>query len=315
VNTLAQRGAVAAASRPWRPSPPRRIRHAMDALLLGVPLLFLLAICALPVIYTVAMSVQRVDMFNLVSLNRPFVGLQNYASLLARRPASLILVNTVLFTVLSVTAQLAIGFALALFFQRKFPGASILRGAFLAAWIMPGLVVGAIWKWIFAGDNGVLNAILSGLHLVSAHPFWLSDPHLALYAVIIANIWLGIPFNMILLSVGLSAIPADLYEAARMDGAGRIRSFVSITLPMMRATVAAVAALGTIFTLQQYDLISGLTEGGPANASNVAQYWSWQLSFQTYEISAGSALAVLMLAVTVVVAALYVWSTRREVAA
>ncbi|TLU72260.1 sugar ABC transporter permease [Lichenicoccus roseus] len=261
------------------------------------------------------MSVQSVDMFDILSLHRPFVGLRNYIHLFHNPAAGRIALNTLLFTTCSVVAQVTIGFALAVFFQRRFPGAATIRGVFLAAWIMPGLVVGAIWKWMFAGDSGVVNAILAASGLIHAHPFWLSDPHLALPAVIIANIWLGVPFNMILLSVGLAAIPRDLYEAAAMDGAGSIRSFVSITLPMMRATIAAVVSLGIIFTLQQYDLISGLTEGGPANASNVAQYWSWQLSFQTYQIGQGSALAVLMLAVTALVASIYVSSTRREVVA
>ena len=295
---------------------PERLRRGrFETALLAAPVLFLVLVSALPVLYTVAMSFQSVDMFDILSLHRPFVGLHNYAVLFSKPDAGRIAINTVLFTAGSVSAQILIGFALALFFQRRFPGATTIRGVFLAAWIMPGLVVGAIWKWMFAGDNGVVNAILSALGLIGAHPFWLSDPHLALAAVIIANIWLGVPFNMILLSVGLAAIPRDLYEAAAMDGAGAIRSFLSITLPMMRATIAAVLSLGIIFTLQQYDLISGLTEGGPANASNVAQYWSWQLSFQTYQIGEGSALAVLMLAVTAVVASIYVASTRRDMVA
>jgi multiple sugar transport system permease protein len=289
--------------------------RGFDIALLGLPLAFLVVFCAVPVAYTVVMSLQTVDMFSLLSFHRPFAGLHNYVDLFSRRAAGRVFINTAIFTVASVSAQLLVGFALALFFERRFPGAATIRGAFLAAWIMPGLVVGAIWKWIFAGDNGVLNAMLSGLHLVHAKPFWLSDPDLSLSAVIIANVWLGIPFNMILLSVGLAAVPADLYEAARMDGAGPVRQFVSITLPMMRATIGAVAALGVILTLQQYDLISGLTEGGPANSSNVAQYWSWQLSFQTYEISAGSALAVVMLGITALVAGFYVWSTRQELSA
>lgn len=290
-------------------------RPAFDIAMLGVPLVFLVLICAVPVVYTIVMSFQSVDMFTIMSLRRPFVGLHNYISLFARPGARQIFLNTALFTILSVSAQLVLGFALALFFSRRFPGAATLRGVFLAGWIMPGLVVGGIWKWIFAGDNGVLNAVLAALHLTRSHPFWLSDPALSLYAVIVANIWLGIPFNMILLSVGLAAVPTDVYEAAKMDGAGPVRTFLFVTLPMMRATIAAVASLGVIFTLQQYDLISGLTEGGPSNSSNVAQYWSWQLSFQVYEIGQGSALAVLMLAFTAAVAGFYVWSTRREQAA
>ena len=138
---------------------------------------------------------------------------------------------------------------------------------------------------------------------------------MALYSLVIANVWLGIPFNMLLLSVGLAAIPGDLYEAAALDGAGPLQRLGFITLPMMRATLGAVLALGIIFTLQQYDLVAALTQGGPANASNLAQYWSWQLSFQTYDIASGSVVAVLMILVVVLVAILYVRSTRLEHAA
>ncbi|MCW1404298.1 sugar ABC transporter permease [Novosphingobium sp. MW5] len=171
------------------------------------------------------------------------------------------------FVGISVAAQLAIGFALALFFQQDFPGSTWLRGLFLAGWIMPALVVGAVWSWILAGDFGVLNHLLMSFGLLEDRVFWLSDPDVALYSVIIANIWLGVPFNMILLSVGLAGIPADIYEAAEMDGANGVQRFFTITLPMMRAQLGAVISLGVIFTLQQFDLFAALTQGGPSNAS------------------------------------------------
>ena len=285
--------------------------RGFDVALMGAALFYLALFCAVPAVYLVVMSFQRVDMFDIMTFSRPFAGLHNYAAMLARGASHLVLRNTVLFVLFSVGLQLPIGFALALFFKGNFPGAGSIRGLLLAGWIMPGLVVGAIWKWIFAGDVGVLNAILHALHLPS-QLFWLSDPHLSLLAVVIANVWLGIPFNMVLLSAGLAAIPAELYEAAAIDGAGPVRTFLRITLPSMRATIASVAALGVILTLQQFDLISGLTEGGPANTSNVAQFWAWQLSFQSYEIGVGSAVATTMLVVVAVVALIYVWSTRSE---
>jgi multiple sugar transport system permease protein len=276
---------------------------------------YLLVFAAFPLVYTLVMSLQQVDMFSLAPFDRPFAGLDNYRDVFSRPEALQILKNTVIFVVLSITFQLSIGFGLALFFQQPFPGATYIRGVFLAGWIMPALVVGAIWKWILAGDFGVLNYALTSLHLTGGKIFWLSDPDVALFAVIIANIWLGIPFNMILLSVGLAAIPRDLYEAAEIDGARAGRRFLHITLPLMRSTLGAVVSLGIIFTLQQFDLIAAMTKGGPANASNVAQYWSWQMSFETYEISAGSVVAVLMIALVILVAALYVRSTEREHAA
>ena len=286
--------------------------RGFDVALAALALAYLLVFSAFPLVYNVAMSFQEVDMFSLGDLIRPFVGLANYRALFATPEFWSIMGNTALFVSLSIVFQLAIGFGLALFFQQDFIGATYLRGLFLAAWIIPALVAGAIWKWIFAGDFGVLNYMLMSTGIVNDKIFWLSTPAISLYSVIIANIWLGIPFNMILLSVGLAGIPKDMYEAAALDGAGPWGRFWHMTLPMMRSTIGAVTCLGIIFTLQQFDLFASLTQGGPANSSNVAQYWSWQLSFQNYDIATGSAVSVLMLGFVIVVALLYVRSTRQE---
>lgn len=273
---------------------------------------YLVVFSAFPLVYNLVMSFQSVDLFTIATFHRPFVGWQNYRDVLGDQLFRPIAWNTVLFVGLSVFFQLTIGFALALFFRLDFPGASWLRGLFLAGWIMPGLVVGAIWGWILAGDFGVLNWALQSLGLTSGRIFWLSDPSISIFSVIIANVWLGIPFNMILLSVGLAAIPADIYEAAELDGATRLQRFLTITLPMMRAQLGAVISLGIIFTLQQFDLFAALTQGGPSNASNVLQYWSWELAFKEYRIGHGSVVSVLMILVVVVVASVYVRSTRHE---
>jgi multiple sugar transport system permease protein len=286
--------------------------RSFDVMLVALALAYLFVFAALPMLYTVLMSVQKVDMFTLGTLARPFVGLRNYERVLRMPQAWLIAKNTGIFVALSVFFQLVIGLALAIFFQQRFPGASTLRGLFLVGWVMPALVVGAVWRWMLAGDFGVVNYVLATLGIIKNPIFWISDPHVALYSVVIANIWLGIPFNMLLLSVGLAAIPGDVYEAAAIDGAGLLQRFGFITLPLMRATLGAVVSLSIIFTLQQYDLIAALTQGGPSNASNLAQYWSWQLSFETYDIAGGSVVAVLMIAVVIVVAAIYVRSTRLE---
>lgn len=286
--------------------------RGFDALLVWLALGYLFVFSAFPLIYNVVMSMQEVDLFSLASFDRPFVGLENYREVLSQPEALPIFWNTVIFVVLSVSFQLTIGFGLAMFFQLDFPGASYLRGLFLAGWIMPALVVGAVWSFILAGDFGVLNYLLTGLGLSNDKIFWLSDPAVSLYSVIMANIWLGVPFNMLLLSVGLAGIPDDVYEASALDGATRVQRFLTITLPLMRAQLGAVLALGIIFTLQQFDLFAALTEGGPSNASNVFQYWSWQLSFQNYQIGLGSVISVIMIIFVVFIAAIYVRSTRHE---
>lgn len=291
---------------------PFRDGAGFDTVLVSLALGYLVLFSGFPLVYNLVMSFQEVDLFSLASFDRPYVGLDNYTDVLSRPETWGIFLNTVKFVGISVAAQLSIGFALAMFFQQNFPGSTWLRGLFLAGWIMPALVVGAVWSWILAGDFGVLNHVLMSLGLTSERIFWLSDPNVSLYSVILANIWLGVPFNMILLSVGLAGIPEDIYEAAEMDGANAVQRFFTITLPMMRAQLGAVISLGVIFTLQQFDLFAALTQGGPSNASNVFQYWSWQLSFQYYEIGVGSVISVLMILFVILVAAVYVRSTRHE---
>ncbi|OLP61818.1 sugar ABC transporter permease [Xaviernesmea oryzae] len=287
--------------------------RGFDVGLVAFPMGFLFLLSGLPLLYNVVMSVQEVDMFSLGSFARPFVGLKNYATLFSQPETWPILKNTAIFVVASIAGQFLIGFGLALFFWNEFPGASWLRGLFLVSWVMPGLVVGAIWNWILSGDFGVLNYVLRSVGIISGNIFWRSDPNFALWAVIIANIWLGISFNMILLSVGLSSIPKDLYEAAELDGAGAWARFRTITLPMMRATIGAVVSLGLIFTLQQFDLFAAITSGGPNNASNVAQYWAWDLSFRQYDFAQGATISVIMIVFVMIASVIYVRSTRQEV--
>lgn len=287
--------------------------RGFDIVLVAFPLGFLFVMAGLPLVYNIVMSFQEVDMFSLGTFVRPFVGFKNYVDLF-RQPETLpILMNTVTFVVASIAGQFAIGFGLALFFWVNFPGATWLRGLFLVSWVMPGLVVGAIWNWILSGDFGVLNFFLRESGLISGNIFWRSDANFSLWAVVIANIWLGTSFNMILLSVGLASIPGDLYEAAELDGASAWQRFYTITLPMMRSTIGAIVSLGLIFTLQQFDLFAAITDGGPNNSSNVAQYWAWDLSFRQYDFAKGATISVIMIVFVMLASVVYVRSTRHEV--
>jgi multiple sugar transport system permease protein len=276
-------------------------------------MLFLLLLAGLPLVYNVLMSFQQVDMFNLGTFFRPLVGLANYAAVLAQPEFWMVTRNTLVFVVGSIAGQFVLGLLLAVFFSQNFPGAATIRGFFLVSWVMPGLVVGSIWSWILAGDFGVLNVVLKWLGIIDANIFWKSDPNYSLWAVIIANIWLGLAFNMLLLAVGLANIPKDLYEAARIDGANAFQRFWHVTLPMMRSTIGAVLSLGLIGTLQQFDLFPPISEGGPANSSTVAQYWAWQMSFKLYDFAKGATISVMMLVLVLIASIVYVRSTRHEV--
>lgn len=284
-----------------------------DILLVGVPLVFLLLFSGLPLLYNLIMSFQEVDLFSLGKLFRPFIGLTNYTELLSRPEFWPIMWNTVIFVVCSIGGQFILGFGLAVFFNTGFRGSTFFRGVFLVSWVMPGLVVGAIWNWILSGDFGVLNYVLLNSGLIDENIFWRSDINYSIWAVVIANIWLGTAFNMILISVGLAAIPRHLYEAASLDGATAFQQFWTITLPMMRSTTGAVIALGLIFTLQQFDLFAAITSGGPAYSSNVAQYWAWELSFRQYDFAKGATISTIMIIVVMLASIFYIRSTKYEV--
>ena len=279
---------------------------------LAASILYLLVFIGLPVIYNLVMSVQDVDLGNIVDLVRPFIGLANYREAFADPSFREVLVNSAIFVSANVIAQVGIGLAMALFFAQRFPGAHFLRGLLLSSWILPALVIGALWKWIFATEYGVANYFLSRSHLIGGPIHWLSDPAVALSAVTIANIWFGTPFAMILIAAGLTSIAVEQYEAASLDGAGACARFFYITLPALWPTLIAVACLVTIYTMRAFDLIFAMTQGGPLDASNVLPLLSYQLSFQRFHFGVGAAVGSFSFIIVLAVAMLYVRTLRRE---
>lgn len=287
-------------------------RSGFEIALALMSLIYLAALVGLPFMFNILLSFQDVNMMNLAQLDRPFVGLRNYQEILGNPYFGMIVWNTIVFLALSTAFQILIGLSLALLFDLNFPGAAYMRGLFLAAWIMPGFATGQIWKVMLAGNSGVLNYGLEQVGVIGGPVYWLSDPSLALYSIIAVNVWLGVPYYLLLISVALAAIPKDLYEAAALDGATRWARFYTITLPLLRSTLLALVALGMIFTLQQFDLIASMTDGGPVNSTNVLQYWSWQFSIQSFNLSLGSAVSALLLVVVAGIATIYVIATRSE---
>jgi multiple sugar transport system permease protein len=222
-------------------------------------------------------------------------------------------VNTALFTVGSIVGQFVIGMLLALFFHKNFPLHGVLRALFLLPWLIPRIVGSAAWRAILEQDSGILNVTLENLGIINSPIPWLTSPDVALIAVILVNIWLGIPFNMTLLYSGLQDIPDDLYEAGAMDGATGWKAFWHITLPNMRAVVSIVLMLGVIYTLKVIDIILGLTQGGPANATQTIATESYQNSFVQFKFGQGAALSNILILVSLAFAVVYLRATRRQV--
>lgn len=269
-------------------------------------LVFLLAVMGFPILYSIYMSFQNYNLDTLVSGKMHFVGFQNYLTIF-QNPVFWIAVNhSFVFTALSIAFQFTIGFALALLFSRAFPLNGVLRGFLLSGWQIPSVVVGTIFLWMFNLDYGLINYVLVSLGIAKDGVAWLIQSPTPLYAVIITNIWLGIPFNVILLTAGITGLREDIYEAATVDGATPFAKFTKITIPLLRPTILAVLMLGLIYTLRVFDIIWIMTRGGPGNATEVLPTFAYRLSFVGFQFGQSSAVSVVMLVLLFIVAVFYV---------
>jgi multiple sugar transport system permease protein len=241
------------------------------------------------------------------------VGLANYAEAIGDPVFRTALTNTALFTIGSIVGQFTLGLGIALFFHRRFPLSGVLRSLLLLPWLIPMIAASAVWRWILDADNGVLNRTLELLPLVDSGPLWLTSPAWALVAVVLVNIWLGIPFNATILYGGLQEIPEELYEAGQLDDATGARAFWSITWPLLRPVVTVVLVLGVVYTLKVLDVILGLTNGGPANATQTISTLSYQMSFREFEFGIGAALGNVLVLISLVFAVVYLRTNRRAV--
>jgi multiple sugar transport system permease protein len=223
------------------------------------------------------------------------------------------MLNTVLFTVGSIAGQFVIGLGIAVFFHRRFPLSGVLRSLLLMPWLIPLIVSGAVWRWILDQDNGALNRFLGAVGIAD-NPGWLTSTSLALIAVIGVNIWIGIPFNTTILYGGLQDIPQDLYEAAALDGATGWRAFWHVTWPLLRPVVNVVLVLGVVYTIKVLDIILGLTDGGPANATQTIATQAYHLSFREFRFGEGAAMGNVLIVISLVFALLYLRANRRALA-
>ena len=268
--------------------------------------LYMLVFVGYPIVRNIILSLQDVTMANLVH------GMKNYIELFKDSVFPTSLINTLVFTVRCLVMQFIIGFALAIFFNKRFAISKPLRGILLVPWMIPITVTALIFKLLFATDIGVLNYILKSLHLVSENIEWLTTPQTAMFALICANVWIGIPFNMILISTGLTTIPKDLYESASIDGATGLQVFFKITLPLLRPTIESVLILGFIYTFKVYDLVYVMTSGGPVNSTHMLSTYSYKLSFEMFQYSKGSAVANVLLVILMIVGVFYLRATKEE---
>ena len=208
--------------------------------------------------------------WNGISAHMTFVGLGNFKDIFLDNPAWwMSMKNAVYVTFLALTFQNTLALVLAWIVDREIRGGQIYRSIFFLPPILSGIVVGLIWNWIYQGDYGLLNVVLDNLGLHSWKRAWLANPDTALTALSVVHMWKGFGWGFIILLAGLQGIPRDLYEAARVDGAGEARIFWKITVPLMIPVFILVSVLTVLGTMQMYDLVITTTRGGPGSHTEV----------------------------------------------
>jgi multiple sugar transport system permease protein len=274
--------------------------------------LFLLAVLGFPILYSVFMSFQKYTLETLVSRQTQFIGFENYSNVLRDPAFAVALKHSLVFTVTCIFFQFTIGLGLAILFNKAFPMSNIMRGLLLSGWQIPSVVTGTLFLFLFNLDYGLVNFVLTSLHIIAEPIGWIVQANSALPAVIIANIWLGIPFNLILLSAGVAGLPEDVYEAATVDGANGVQKLIYLTIPLLRPTILAVLMLGFIYTLRVFDLIWIITKGGPGSATEVLPTFAYRLSFINFNFGRSAAVSVIMLLILLGAAILYLWAITKE---
>jgi len=260
-----------------------------------IPLMVYLAIFLIyPVLYNIFLSLNNVNLINYATNTYIFSGISNYIKIINDPNFLTSFINTIIFLIISLVFQFTLGFILALIFYKPFKFRGILQILVMIPWFIPTMASMSFFKWSF-GDSGLFNSILISMGIIHQHIPWLTSVNLPIYAVTIANIWLGIPFNYILLYTGLQSVPAELFDSAKVDGANWFQTLFHITIPTLKSTSIVVLMLGTIFTVKAFDPIWIISGGGPANASQTFSTLSYSYAFQNGNFGLSSTIVIFMI--------------------
>ncbi|MHA6523743.1 carbohydrate ABC transporter permease [Tessaracoccus sp. G1721] len=243
-----------------------------------------------------------------------FVGLDNYVRMFTADPVFWrALSNSIIWVVLSLLLPMVLGLLLALALNRKMAGRNLMRSVFYIPSVFASITVAAMWRWIYNPTLGLVNQTLRQLGLDDWALTWLGDPKIALYSVFVASIWQAVGFPMVLFLAGLQTVPPELVEAAKLDGASAWGVFVHVTLPALKPTTVVVVILTIINSLKVFDLIVGMTGGGPAQSTQVLALWSYTQSFSNNQFGAGAAVATVLLLVSLCLVVPYMaWSMKGD---
>jgi multiple sugar transport system permease protein len=234
--------------------------------------------------------------WNIIEPDKPFIGLENYADLVEDERFRRSVINTAYFTGASVPLSMAIGLGLALLLNQAIRMRGLLRTLFFLPQVTPFVVIAIIWKWLYNGDFGLFNYYLLKTTLISQPLHWLSDQDLAMPAVVLMSVWAGVGFSMVVYLAGLQAVPEELHEAAKVDGAGALRRLRHVTLPQLAPTTLFLLVMGIIGSFQVFTQIFVMTSGGPVDRTTTMVFYIYEAAFKFYDMGYASTLAYALFA-------------------
>lgn len=275
---------------------------------LAPALIGIVLIDGIPLVYGLAISLFNQSLSN---QNTSFVGLHNYAVQLSNPSTWHSIGLSLIFTGFSVAFAFLLGIISALLLNAPMRGRGAIRAILIIPWAIPAFVAALIWQWMYNDQFGIIDSVLSTMG-VQNPPIWLSAQH-AMLSLIIVMVWKSFPFQMLLLLAGLQAIPDELYEAAKTDGASAWKRFTSITLPLLQPISFIAILMAAINAFQFFPIPWILTAGGPADATNVIPISSYNTAFQAGQISQGATIATIMFIIILVGASLYLWRYVKQI--
>jgi len=273
-------------------------------------LLLLLVFTFYPFFRGVVMAFQNYVLFDLTNVR--FIGFENFRNAFNDARFLRALENSAYWVFISLTLQFLIGLGLALLLRKMFRGRGVYQGFVFYSWALSGFLIGLIWKWMFNSQIGVINDLLMRLGIIQERIGFLSDPQWAMVSVIVANVWYGIAFFAIMLLAALQSVPAELYEAAEIDGAGALRRFFNVTLPYIFPTIIATTLLRAIWIFNDPTIIYGLTNGGPAGTTHILASLMLEKIISGGDYGSASAIGVIMIVILVMYTLFYMMVTRSD---
>ena len=276
--------------------------HRLAYALVLPSFLLLVALIGYPVVNTFVSAFSRVSpVGNIVS----FGTLANFRQLAEDPNLPSVLRQTAIYTFVSVGITTVVSFVLALVLNQRFPGRTLAKVLLLLSWAAPLSVIAILWRWIFHGQLGAFNYVLSQIGLIDVYRVWLGEPDTAMMAAIYVEVWSSIPFVTVTLLAGLQSVPRDIYDAAKIDGADPVREFFDMTLPLMKPVTFIATLLSIIFAFNSFTIIWIFTKGGPAFRTDIIVTYLYKLAFINLDFGAASALATVTFAILIIFSVTY----------